>query len=438
MICAFAFGQAPVRDWGEAKGNCRSLVLRVRLNVCRWLNVRGGVIRGALCLRDRNLPSIGGTMPAAPLLRPTPSWTPSERLVLRALRTIPEATATDLADALDLAAPTVRSALAAGVARGFVQTLPPDPARFGRPAPRFAYHVTGFAFVGVDLDDTGSTIRVAGLDGRQVGAWRFPVDGRPWSVESTANMILDVVGQTLPGSTIAAIAYAVPAWVERNGTIRASPVLPELDGVPLVAELQARFGCPVFVENNVQLAAVGEHLGGAAAGTKNYVYLWDGERPYAAAFVDGHLHRGATGVAGAVVVHQLLWREAWPARPTSAQIAAAASGGEALATVRAYVDKVTLFLAPLTLAIDPELIVLAGHPADDAAVLAPFYEAAVHREGQIVHPPVVPDALGLDARVIGALSVATEFGERRLTGLGQRDPNDQTGLVARAAKPVNG
>ncbi|HEU5223871.1 MAG TPA: ROK family transcriptional regulator [Candidatus Lumbricidophila sp.] len=378
-------------------------------------------------------------MPAAPLLRPTPSWTPSERLVLRELRTRPEATATatDLAEALDLAPATVRSALATAVKRGFVRALPPDPARFGRPAPRFAYHASGFAFVGVNVDDTETTIRVAGLDGRQVGAWRIPADGRPWTIDAAAAMISKAVGRALPESTIAAIAFAVPAWVERDGTMRASPVMPELAGVPLAELLQSRFGCPVFVENDVQMAAVGEHYLGAAAKTKNFVYLWAGQRPNSAAFVDGRLHRGTTGVAGAVVVHQILWRAPWPARPDSVQIADAAGGGDALPLVQAYVDQITLFLAPLTLAIDPELIVLAGHVAEDAAVLAPLFEAAVHREGQIVHPPVVPDVLGPDARVIGALSVAVELGERRLTGLGRRRGENVEGpAVNRPGLPV--
>jgi predicted NBD/HSP70 family sugar kinase len=56
-------------------------------------------------------------------------------------------------------------------------------------------------------------------------------------------------------------------------TISVAPNLPSLEGVPLKPLLQERLGVPVAVENDVNLAALGEHASGAGVGTDSMVLV---------------------------------------------------------------------------------------------------------------------------------------------------------------------
>lgn len=65
------------------------------------------------------------------------------------------------------------------------------------------------------------------------------------------------------------------------------------------AELGARLGVPVLVENDANLGALGEAVSGAGRGFSSVLYIKLGERSVGAGLVlDGELYRGAAGFAG--------------------------------------------------------------------------------------------------------------------------------------------
>lgn len=349
-----------------------------------------------------------------------PVWNKSTRAVLLGLRRFGTATTRELAVELDLSAPTVRAAASNLRDRGIVEVLPPELGVAGRPTPRFRFRSDALAFVGVDVDDVGTAVKVAGLDGRGTDTLRVPFDGAPWTAASTIDIVRRAVDRSVPGAAVGCIALAVPAWVERDGTMRESPAMPELNGVAIRRLLQDEFRCPVLVENDVQLAALAEHGLGAARGVQSFIYLWAGDRVSAAVFVGGRLYRGATGVAGAMgSYNRTEWGAAPLWRPTKDQFEAVRLGGDSAGgrAVLRYVDALSSGLAALALALDPELIVIEAQDATDADVLAALLQSAVERDAYIVRPPVVPGTVGTDSRVLGALSLATKVGERQILGL---------------------
>jgi glucokinase len=80
-------------------------------------------------------------------------------------------------------------------------------------------------------------------------------------------------------------------------------VAPNLAGwheVPARDILQSSFHAPVFVENDVNLAILGEHWRGAARGHDTCAFIFVGTGIGAAVLIDGQLHRGHHFMAGEI------------------------------------------------------------------------------------------------------------------------------------------
>jgi predicted NBD/HSP70 family sugar kinase len=99
-------------------------------------------------------------------------------------------------------------------------------------------------------------------------------------------------------------AFNLPAWHE---------------GV--LAGLRGALHKNVLIENDVNLAAVAEHVAGAAAGSDDFVLMWVGTGVGLATMLGGRLHRGVTGAAG-----EIGWLPV-PGAPVTANVMYPAGGG---------------------------------------------------------------------------------------------------------------
>ncbi len=100
------------------------------------------------------------------------------------------------------------------------------------------------------------------------------------------------------GANLLGIAVGVPGMVDHtSGTILFAPNL-KWRNIPLLTLLeQENFGVPIFVDNEANMAALGEHYFGAAQGYKEILYL-SGNVGLGGGFLrNGQLCRGANGVA---------------------------------------------------------------------------------------------------------------------------------------------
>jgi glucokinase len=84
----------------------------------------------------------------------------------------------------------------------------------------------------------------------------------------------------------------------RKGIIRAAPNLDFLDGYELRKRLERLTEAKVFVANDVDTGLYGEHRLGAARKARHVIGVWLGTGVGGALIIDGHLHLGASGVAG--------------------------------------------------------------------------------------------------------------------------------------------
>ena len=102
------------------------------------------------------------------------------------------------------------------------------------------------------------------------------------------------------GLAIEGIGVGVPGIVDAAaGRIGDEiPHVPELAGLALGAHLSERFGVPVFVDNDVNALALGEHRFGAGRGARSLVVLAPGTGFGTGVILHGRLVRGAVGFGG--------------------------------------------------------------------------------------------------------------------------------------------
>jgi glucokinase len=95
-----------------------------------------------------------------------------------------------------------------------------------------------------------------------------------------------------------AVGFGIPSLVDFAAQTSVSSVHLPLDGVPFGAVMSERVGLPVHVDNDVNLALLGELRAGAARGARDAVMLTIGTGIGGAIAVDGRIYRGADGAAG--------------------------------------------------------------------------------------------------------------------------------------------
>ncbi len=108
----------------------------------------------------------------------------------------------------------------------------------------------------------------------------------------TADLALEDVG---------AVGVGVPGPViEQAGAVIAPPIMPGWDHFPIQTHLQNLWNCPIALNNDSELGAIGEWAYGAGRGERYLVYIKVGYGVGAGLLIDGQIYRGATGSAGEI------------------------------------------------------------------------------------------------------------------------------------------
>jgi glucokinase len=152
------------------------------------------------------------------------------------------------------------------------------------------------------IDVGGTKVEIALLaDGRALEPRQTPtpLSDSDALIDGIEALAREVIGQGEPPE---AIGVGVPSQIDfATGTVVSSVNIP-LEGVPLRDELQARFGIPVFVDNDANCAALCESQ---LIGSRNLVMLTLGTGVGGGVIIDGQIFRGATG-RGAELGHMVI------------------------------------------------------------------------------------------------------------------------------------
>ena len=162
----------------------------------------------------------------------------------------------------------------------------------------------GGAVTGIGVDIGGTTTRVVAFDATStpLGIDVAPTVRRPGPLLDDLVQRIDALVERIDGVP-RTIGVGIPGSV-RDGVV-AMALNVGIDGpVPLAADLASRLGVPVWVENDVNAAAIGAHqqlgLSSGADPVESLTYLSIGTGFAAGTVIAGEVVRGAMGAAGEI------------------------------------------------------------------------------------------------------------------------------------------
>jgi glucokinase-like ROK family protein len=207
-----------------------------------------------------------------------------------------------LAEMTGLNKTTVSSLVQELIEHRFVEEFGLNSAGTGRPAMLLRLNPNAGCIVAAEIGvDFVSVIRT---DFAAEITWRHrEATGRDMGQPAIVDRVLALLSEaTLSASVFDApllgIAVGVPGLVDQEtGSVLFAPNLAWTD-VPLRSLLRERFDAPIYVDNEANLAALGEYYFGAAQGYKNVLFLSLGVGLGGGIVQDGNLYRGSSGFGG--------------------------------------------------------------------------------------------------------------------------------------------
>ena len=233
---------------------------------------------------------------------------PSERMdslaaVLAAIRGGSGMTQPLLTQQVGLGRSVVAARIAELEAAGLVTQAGMGPSTGGRAPRQLRRRAEAGVVVGADIGATHINIGIADLAGHVIGSVNAPIDiaDGPESVLSRVEQIVDELRAANPDAgEVWGVGCGVPGPVEfSTGLPVAPPIMPGWDGYPIRERLSRRFAAPTWVDNDVNLLALGELRSNRHATESGDILVVKIGTGIGAGLVSrGRLHRGANGCAG--------------------------------------------------------------------------------------------------------------------------------------------
>ncbi|ARU59898.1 hypothetical protein CBW65_01605 [Tumebacillus avium] len=303
-------------------------------------------------------------------------------------------------------------------------------------------------FIGIDIGGTTIKGAVVTGDGRmrsRIERDTSPELGADRVIDSIAGLVRDLAqGAGLSLTEFAGLGFGVPAFLDAETGYVETAVNLGWHNVPLLGELQQRLGqLPMRIDNDANVAALGEARAGGGLGARDVLCVTLGTGVGGGVIIDGKIVRGASGMGGEIghvtlepdgrccncgrrgcletissatgIVAAVNARLA-AGHPSSLRQEAAlstrvifdhaAKGDEVASAVIAYaIDRLGLALANVGTTLNPQVIVIGGGVSQAGeALLLPLREAfANYALPRVVRGTKIELAtLGNDAGVVGA------------------------------------
>lgn len=157
----------------------------------------------------------------------------------------------------------------------------------------------------VDMGATHVNIALADFSAKIIEETSFPFDIKQGpqvclaEVRRILQELLDRYGISI--SEIMAVGVGVPGPVIKDaGMVMSPPIMPGWDRYPIRQTLEEAWGCPVSLNNDAELGALGEWAYGAGRGEKNLAFIKVGSGIGAGLIINQQIYGGTTGSAGEI------------------------------------------------------------------------------------------------------------------------------------------
>ncbi|GAA3747345.1 glucokinase-like ROK family protein [Spinactinospora alkalitolerans] len=382
--------------------------------------------------------------------------TRTQARILRLLRDEGPLSRAELADRLQVSRTTIAAEVGRLTELELAGDAGPATSRGGRRSTIVDFRAD-LRFAGVDIGAT--SLGVAITDGRlrvlAKAAEEIDVREGPESVLPTALRITrELLAEQESPHRLVGAGVGVPGPVDFDRGVPVSPpIMPGWDGYPVRDAMARELGCPVLLDNDVNVMTLGEQHSGVARSAQNFLFVKIGTGIGCGIMVGGHMYRGVDGCAGdighitveesgpicacgekgcleAVFGGAALARDATAAARagrsrvlldmlgergelTAVDVGAAAARGDACSVqmVREGGRRVGLTLAGLVSFINPGLIVIGGRVANLGHLLLSEIRGVVYRRSLPLatgNMPIVLSELGDDAGVVGAARMVSD------------------------------
>lgn len=371
--------------------------------------------------------------------------------VLDFMRSSGTVTVTEIMEATGLTRATAISVCEDLKERGWIRELENQRAfggyQKGRPARRFELNERAGYVLGMDVGISKATVVVSDLRGQVLGRSSLPFAEAEISagerisvIDRAAMMALRGVGAT-PESVLAACA-GIAAPVDRNGDVLVTQHFWGLFDVGLKAAMRDRHGWTLLLENDANLAALGDRWRGAASGVDDVVVILASERFGSGVIDGGRLLHGSRGGAGELAfLDQIVGvgdtfgvaslARTWAAEALAGKartslrthadqggaeaehVFAAAAEGDAVALkiLDRLTDRVARVIGAVATVFNPELVVIGGAVANSAGVLLEPIARRL-KDFTATPPRIAVSPLGDSIVAVGAVRGALDYVEK--------------------------
>src|SRR5436190_5820593 len=238
--------------------------------------------------------------------------------------------------------------------QGWVRPTGRTSGSVGRAATNYEICPDAAFVVGIDLGGTKVHGAIANLACEVVAEATEPTaeKGGRAVVKQIASLTTRLAKRAgIPRDRVRLAAMGSPGVLDQaSGAIRLAPNIPGFDKLDVVGALRDALGTEVIIENDVNIAAIGEQWLGKAKGKSTFAFLALGTGFGMGVLSDGKLMRGAHGAAGEIAYLPIGGDPFDPATRAHGTLEAAvgaagivrryrAAGGRAATTVRDIFDR---------------------------------------------------------------------------------------------------
>ena len=377
------------------------------------------------------------------------------RTILRSLKKLGTCSRADLVRETGMSAPTVANVVSDLDDLGLIHWIGEGVSGGGRPPENLRFNADYGCLAGVDITADAIRILLTDLNGALLEEQNELLTKEARSPDAVIEVLrssLKAIMQrrNLPSKKLVAMTVGVAGITNvKDGIVVSVSDSSTWRDVSLRNLLKEHFACALFVENDTNLAAIGEHFRGVAQAEDSFVFIGIGSGVGAGIFLNGQIVHGASWSAGEIgylripnissmqpslyefgALEQVLggpgilrsWNAASNKSSQTIKLRKATKVLDLALEGDAAAQKIVLQRARLlkdvvlnlSLILNPNPFVLGGDLGAHAALLKPTVEML--RESEVAVASVLPSSLGNSAVVWGGIAVSMQNSEQTLLG----------------------